>query len=379
MSLPLPHTALPPCSREPASPLPGYPGSRPHAAQASLSEPAVAPRRPGGEPPGVGARPETGPQAAARPARPLRGFWRQAGGSAAAAAPGTARRCRPARGLAGYETYWPASPLPRGWGILAGRRCGPGPRPEGGRASRGRGAARSLLPGCSSPAGRRAALCPRGARSAGASPSPQPPPSSSPVPTSATGGSERAERREVKAGGVWREAAGPGRSLTLPLLPIGRGVRAVRRGLRHLGGGKQLAPRGGCRQLSPAGGRVGVFLAASPHRSGPSALRGPSSGVTGEELPEGGRGGSGAGAARWARPPAGGSAMGHGPPLAGPLRGEGAGGALSIAAGGPFRRRAAAAARACRPQGPSCGPRGWRCHWVAAPRRCGERYGRSSA
>lgn len=48
------------------------------------------------------------------------------------------------------------------------------------------------------------------------------------------------------------------------------------------------------------------------------------------------RGGSGAGAARRTRPAAGGLAVGHGPPLAAPPRGEGAGagGALAQAAGG---------------------------------------------
>lgn len=62
MPLPRPHTRLPPCGRA---------RSRSHGAQASPSEPAVARRLPGA-PRGVGARPESSPQAAARPARPSR-------------------------------------------------------------------------------------------------------------------------------------------------------------------------------------------------------------------------------------------------------------------------------------------------------------------
>lgn len=144
MPLPLPHTALPPCSREPAGPLPGNPGSRPHGAQASPSEPAVAPRRPGGETRGVRARPESGPQAAARPGR---------SGGFGAKREAALRRPRPvlpvAAAAAALRGAWRATRLtgrPRpcpgagAGGSWLGGAAGPAPGPRAGGQGEGGGA-----------------------------------------------------------------------------------------------------------------------------------------------------------------------------------------------------------------------------------------------
>lgn len=127
--------------------------------------------------------------------------------------------------------------------LLGTRRVRPGEALRPGRAGgvEGREAAPGLLPGCSSPAGRRAALCPRGARSARASPSPRPPPSSSPVPAAAGAAGGKGRRGLSRSGGSGEE----------PRCPARYRVR-VPHGLRRLGGGEAASPPAGGHAAAPS-------------------------------------------------------------------------------------------------------------------------------